>query len=205
MPTPNIGETLTRKIGPLPAWGWGVAIGGSLLAVKMLRGGTSRETLIVPTGGPATPEEFGSELGEILNDIRGRVDSLEQNTNTNTSNTNKPSTPIALPFSPQSGSYVQRFLDTLRMRYGQSALNTFLSRNRRSGETAEQTTARLTSNPYNSTMAMRLLEYLRSIGGQAAANNFAAANRKAGETLAQAYLRLFGTPQTQMASPSTTG
>lgn len=36
----QISESLQRRIGPLPAWGWGAAIGGGLLAVKMLRGGS---------------------------------------------------------------------------------------------------------------------------------------------------------------------
>lgn len=33
----NIPDALKRKIGPLPAWGWGLAIGGGLLGWQMLR------------------------------------------------------------------------------------------------------------------------------------------------------------------------
>lgn len=90
---------LTRKIGPLPAWGWGVAIGGALLGVKLLRGGgdsTQRTVIEVPTGAPTyAPEDFASdlgsrvsELGETINDalsdvqddigdINARIDDLE--------------------------------------------------------------------------------------------------------------------------------
>lgn len=35
----EIGETLQRKIGPLPVWAWGGVAGGTLLVVKALTGG----------------------------------------------------------------------------------------------------------------------------------------------------------------------
>jgi hypothetical protein len=35
----NIKGALTRKLGPLPAWGWAVVVGGAGLGWKLLRGG----------------------------------------------------------------------------------------------------------------------------------------------------------------------
>lgn len=37
---PDVKEALTRPIGPLPAWGWGVAIGGGFLAYHFLKTGS---------------------------------------------------------------------------------------------------------------------------------------------------------------------
>jgi len=84
-------ELLTRKIGPLPAWGWGVAIGGLGLAFKMTRGGggQQRETLVVPTGGSGLPSgDFIGQFDEELAASRARLDALEQRSNNNTSGAN---------------------------------------------------------------------------------------------------------------------
>jgi hypothetical protein len=35
----DIGEALTRKLGPLPVWAWGAVVGGGLLVAKTLTGG----------------------------------------------------------------------------------------------------------------------------------------------------------------------
>jgi hypothetical protein len=35
----DIGQALGRKIGPLPAWGWGVALGGGILVWRFVSGG----------------------------------------------------------------------------------------------------------------------------------------------------------------------
>lgn len=72
----NVGAALTRKIGPLPAWGWGVALGGAIVAARMLRGGggsdAAQPTVIsVPTGSPiGMGEDFASDLGNQLDQLR---------------------------------------------------------------------------------------------------------------------------------------
>ena len=38
MPEIDIQESLTRKIGPLPAWGWGLVVVGTFFVVKLFRG-----------------------------------------------------------------------------------------------------------------------------------------------------------------------
>lgn len=87
----NVTGALTRKIGPLPAWGWGIAIGGALLAAKMLRGGggTSKTaTVYVPTGGEVGSTDFASsvgnefatfreEVGDALDDLRDEIADIE--------------------------------------------------------------------------------------------------------------------------------
>jgi hypothetical protein len=39
MPEIDVQESLTRKIGPLPAWGWGLVVVGTFFVVKLFRGG----------------------------------------------------------------------------------------------------------------------------------------------------------------------
>lgn len=81
-------EALTRKLGPLPAWGWGVAIGGAILVVKLVRGGGSSDAGssptvvggggVVGTGGDATPtdEYSGSEsvIENLLSESQAQGD-----------------------------------------------------------------------------------------------------------------------------------
>jgi hypothetical protein len=57
----NLAESLQRRIGPLPAWGWGVAGGGALLGVKLITGksllpsaSTKKETTTTETEKTAT-------------------------------------------------------------------------------------------------------------------------------------------------------
>lgn len=87
----NVGAALTRKIGPLPAWGWGVAVGGALLGVKMLRGGslgggggTDKQVVVtVPTGTPAgggDSGEFVSQLAEQLAQVRDQIADTDEAT-----------------------------------------------------------------------------------------------------------------------------
>lgn len=47
----DIGNAFTRKIGPLPTWGWGAVIGGGLFLATRLRGGDSEKTkeILIPT------------------------------------------------------------------------------------------------------------------------------------------------------------
>lgn len=85
----DVQGALTRKIGPLPAWGWGVAVGGGLLAVKMARGGgsgTQKTVIEVPTGAPYPADELSSQLGEALLALRDRVDDLSQRVTNNQDN-----------------------------------------------------------------------------------------------------------------------
>lgn len=55
----DVKAALSRKIGPLPAWGWGVAIGGGLLVWRMIRGGGSGGTSFA-TEGTATSDGGGA-------------------------------------------------------------------------------------------------------------------------------------------------
>ena len=52
-------EALTRKLGPLPAWGWGVAIGGAVLVARLFRGGGKATT----TGNAPTSIGSGAVIG----------------------------------------------------------------------------------------------------------------------------------------------
>jgi len=45
-------EALTRKLGPLPAWGWGIAVGGAILVFRLFRGKA-------PATGAAAPTSVG--------------------------------------------------------------------------------------------------------------------------------------------------
>lgn len=65
----DVQEAATRKIGPLPAWGWGVAIGVGFVALRFVRGsgGGTTTTVIQPTdpaaGGQGEPGEPGEPGG----------------------------------------------------------------------------------------------------------------------------------------------
>lgn len=54
--TGKIGAALTRKLGPLPAWGWGLVLGGGLLLWKMVHPNASSQAgqASVTTQVPAT-------------------------------------------------------------------------------------------------------------------------------------------------------
>ena len=81
MPAVDPKEALTRKLGPLPAWGWGVAIGGAILVAKLLRGGgsstpnagytptTSGGGGLVGTGGDATPTDEFSGANSLVEQL----------------------------------------------------------------------------------------------------------------------------------------
>ncbi len=78
----DLREALTRKIGPLPAWGWGVAIGGGLLAIKLVRGGSAtgsnRETLVVPTGAPQPSGDYLGQFSDALADLRNELGDIRE-------------------------------------------------------------------------------------------------------------------------------
>lgn len=77
---PDIGGALTRKIGPLPAWGWGVAVGGAFLAVNKLGGGEKKpapqvvQTEYDDSFGPTVGFQEG--LSNQLFDVRQQLDEL---------------------------------------------------------------------------------------------------------------------------------
>jgi hypothetical protein len=50
----DVGEALTRKIGPLPVVAWGAIVGGGILVARALRGGSSSSS---------TPMIIGAETG----------------------------------------------------------------------------------------------------------------------------------------------
>lgn len=86
----DAGGMLTRKLGPLPAWGWGVAVGGAYLGVKMLRGGgggfaggQDAQIVQVPTGIIPVSPNFTDELSEAVFGLNRRIDELQQELNNN--------------------------------------------------------------------------------------------------------------------------
>jgi len=113
-------ELLTRKIGPLPAWGWGVGIGVAGLAFKLAAGGgggTKRETLVVPTGGSGMPSgDFIGQYDEELSTARQRLDALEQRSNNNTTGGNVPGPIIGWPNMP-AGFDLVTWIRGLRKRF----------------------------------------------------------------------------------------
>ncbi len=55
-------EALTRKLGPLPAWGWGVAIGGAILVAKLFRKSSGASV------GTTAPTSIGGGIGGTATD-----------------------------------------------------------------------------------------------------------------------------------------
>jgi hypothetical protein len=63
---PDIGETLQRKIGPLPVWAWGGVVGGGLLIAKTLTGGGggASSPFVQPlAGGAQGAIDFADDVG----------------------------------------------------------------------------------------------------------------------------------------------
>lgn len=63
------GNPLTRKLGPLPAWGWALGIGGAVIAVRLLRSGSAfpSEGGTSSTVGAVNPTIPGSEQSTFAN------------------------------------------------------------------------------------------------------------------------------------------
>jgi len=108
----DIGGAVTRKIGPLPAWGWGVAIGGAILAVRFLRGGgqDSAAPVLIPTGAPAVDPSQGflEQLANAVGDLRLKVDELANRTTptpppTTPPSTTEPTPPVSAKPDPLAG------------------------------------------------------------------------------------------------------
>lgn len=48
----DVAETVQRKAGPLPLWGWAVAIAGGIVVLRLVRGGGGGTTTVIqPTPG----------------------------------------------------------------------------------------------------------------------------------------------------------
>lgn len=83
----NIGEAATRKIGPLPAWGWGVAVGGAFLVYRFVRGGSSQPQVVAVTGsqpgGSMDNAQAGTPLGvDQLTALEGQIAGQQGQLNT---------------------------------------------------------------------------------------------------------------------------
>jgi hypothetical protein len=159
----NVGGALTRKLGPLPAWGWGVGIGGAILAVRVLRGGSisggggsgEPQRILVPSGGgeamaaPDFVSELGTRIGALADSVAqiGKsVDELESQigapapTAPTPTNPNKPSTPTTAKPKPAAFD-LTTYVKALR-RVFPAAAKLFPDK-QPSKETAAQRTARL--------------------------------------------------------------
>ena len=64
----DVKEALTRKIGPLPAWGWAVAIGGSVIAYRVISGRGAFPAKASDTSNQVggTPVPVGTSPGDAL-------------------------------------------------------------------------------------------------------------------------------------------
>lgn len=74
----NIKDALTKKIGPLPAWGWGIVVGVAGLGYKTLRGGgggQQTQQQLIPTGPMQIDPSAGflNELSVAIDDIRSKM------------------------------------------------------------------------------------------------------------------------------------
>ena len=62
----GVGNVLTRKVGPLPVWGYAVALGGGLLALRLIHPGTSSAGGVsaspVPVAAASAPAGTGADL-----------------------------------------------------------------------------------------------------------------------------------------------
>lgn len=64
----DVGESVQKKLGPLPVWGWAVAIGGGILVLRMVRGPSAPTTQApyIPT-----PGDGGSDGGDGMPGLPG--------------------------------------------------------------------------------------------------------------------------------------
>jgi hypothetical protein len=108
---PNkVGGALTRKIGPLPAWGWGVAVGGAVIAAKLLGGGGDKKAAPPQIVQTEYDDSFGPTVGfqeglsNQLFDLQQRIDDLSNiavtPTPTTTTAPPKPAPVVTVPKAP---------------------------------------------------------------------------------------------------------
>jgi hypothetical protein len=69
----DVKGALTHKFGPLPAWGWGVALGGGILVWRYVRGGASSGQQAASSG---TPTFVNPEPSQLANQQSGFIDAL---------------------------------------------------------------------------------------------------------------------------------
>lgn len=95
------GDFLTKKIGPLPGWAWGLIGVGGLLTIYLMRGGKS-DTAMTDTSssGSSTPD---SDIPMFINQTYTSVQPPAATTPTNTG----PSAPMEKPTYGPSSSNVQ--------------------------------------------------------------------------------------------------
>lgn len=150
-------NAITRKLGPLPVWAWAGIIGGTFLAVRLLRGGggTAKQDAtvqMIPTGAPPIDPAPG-----FLNDLSMRLDRIESSIGDAPTSTVTPPPSGAGPASnvPVWGSlYWQRVWQSLRAAGGQGAVNRFAAQNRRGAETWQDAYKRIYGFPYGTVPAI---------------------------------------------------
>ena len=59
----RISSTLTRKVGPLPVWGWGLAAVGAVIAVRLVAGRRGGSTAAAGPVGPLPPNALWTPTG----------------------------------------------------------------------------------------------------------------------------------------------
>src|ERR1035437_2612501 len=72
---PDIKATITRPIGPLPAFAWVIVIVGGYFGYKFLSGRSSGSTSVsttAPTGGSGIPVD-GSSYSQTISDLLARI------------------------------------------------------------------------------------------------------------------------------------
>lgn len=173
----NIGEAATRKLGPLPAWGWGVALGGAYLVYKFVRGGSSTPQVVQVTGSqPGGSMDAGSAgSSDDLTAIEGQIAGQQGQLNTLTQALSGllakvNSTPTPAPSGTGTGTGVTGSPGGTT---GTTTAGTTL-------ETWQQAYRRLFGVPYGTVIPQTNL------------NNYAAHHRTGNETWQQAYKRIFG-------------
>lgn len=99
----DVKEALTRKLGPLPAWGWGVALGGGILAFRFIRGGIGGGSgeQAAASGAPTfvnpAPTELGEQQSGFLSALSGQLDALPDQIATAVMNAQSETIPFPIP------------------------------------------------------------------------------------------------------------
>ena len=87
---PDIQEAATRKLGPLPAWGWGVAVGGAVLVFRLIRPKSATSSAqpsptatvvggggsLTGSGPDATPTDPFSGANSLVQQLQGQINDL---------------------------------------------------------------------------------------------------------------------------------
>lgn len=77
MPT-DLKATVTRKIGPLPAWGWIAAAGGAIVVVKLVGGGKgAAQTAQTPQVAPGDATDQSTSDGGVFEGPSSLVSQLQ--------------------------------------------------------------------------------------------------------------------------------